>query len=54
MANVLAGLGHCIAKSKSVPGTRSSHNFVPIFCNKIAHKLSSADEEFIHSSNASV
>ena len=32
---------------KSVPGTRSSCNFVPISCNKIAHKLTSEDGELL-------
>ena len=35
------------AKSKTVPGTRSSHHFVPISCNKIAHELTSEDREFL-------
>ena len=35
------------AKSKTLPGTRSSHHFVPISCNKIAHKLTSEDSKFI-------
>ena len=30
----------------TLPGTRSSHHFVPIFCNKTAHKLTSEDREF--------
>ena len=28
-------------------GTRSSHHFVPIFCNKIADKLTSEDRQFL-------
>ena len=43
MVNASANLEDCFAKSKTVPGTRSSHHFVPISCNKIAHKLSSED-----------
>ena len=31
---------------KGVPGTRSSHQFVPISCNRIAHKLTSEDSKF--------
>ena len=31
----------------AVPGTRSNHHFVPISCSKIAHKLTSEDEEFL-------
>ena len=34
-------------KSKTVPGTRSSYHFVPISRNKIAHKLTSEDREFL-------
>ena len=30
-----------------MPKTRSSHNFVLISCNKIAHKLASEDREFL-------
>ena len=47
MVNVCADLEDCFAKSKTVPGTRSSHHFVPISCNKIAHKLTSEDREFL-------
>ena len=32
---------------KGEDGTRSSHHFVPIFCNKIADKLTSEDREFL-------
>ena len=46
MVNVHADLEDCFAKSKTMPGTRSSHYFVPISCNKIAHKLTSEDREF--------
>ena len=37
----------CFAKSKTMPGTRSSYHFGPISCNKIAHKLTSDDREFL-------
>ena len=47
MVNVCADLEDCFAKSKTVPGTRSSHHFVPIPCNTIAHKLTSEDREFL-------
>ena len=47
MVNVSADLEDCFAKSKTVPGTRSSHHFVPITCNKIARKLTSEDSEFL-------
>ena len=47
MVNVRADLEDCFAKSKTVPGTRSSHHFVPISCNKIAQKLTSEDREFL-------
>ena len=39
MVNVHADLEDRFAKSKTVSGTRSSHHFVPISCNRIAHKL---------------
>ena len=41
MVNVCADLEDDFAKSKAVPGTRSSHHFVTIFCNKITQKLTS-------------
>ena len=47
MVNVCADLEDHFAKSKTVPETRSSHHFVPISCNKIAHKLTSEDREFL-------
>ena len=47
MVNVRADLEDPFAKSKTVPGTRSSHHIVPISCNKIAHKLTSEDSEFL-------
>ena len=47
MVNVCADLEDHFAKSKTVPQTRSSHHFVPISCNKIAHKLTSEDREFL-------
>ena len=47
MVNVRAELEDGFAKSKTVPGTRSSHHFVPISCNKIAHKLTSEGSEFL-------
>ena len=47
MVNVHADLEDCIAKSKTVPGTRSSHHFVPISWNKIADKHTSEDVEFL-------
>ena len=47
MVNVHADLEDRFAKSKTLPGTRSSHHFVPISCNKIAHKLTSEDSKFI-------
>ena len=46
MVNVCADLEDCFAKSKTVPGT-SSHHFVPKSCNKIAHKLTSEDSDFL-------
>ena len=47
MVNVHADLEDHFAKSRTMPGTRSSHHFVPISCNKIAHKLTSEDREFL-------
>ena len=47
MVNVRTDLEEHFAKSKIVPGTRSSHHFVPISCNKIAHKLTSEDGNFL-------
>ena len=45
--NVHADLEDRFAKSKNMPGIRSSHHFVPLSCNKIAHKLTSVDSEFL-------
>ena len=48
MVNVHADLEDHYAKSKTtVPGTRSSHHFVLISCNKTAHKLTSGDSKFL-------
>ena len=47
MVNVCADLADDFAKSKTMPGTRSSHHYVPISCNKIAHKFTSEDREFL-------
>ena len=47
MANVRSDLVDHFAKSKTMPGTRSRHHFVPISCNKIAHKLTSEDSKFL-------
>ena len=47
MVNIRADLEDRFAKSKTMPGTRSSHHFVPISCNKIANKLTSEDREFL-------
>ena len=44
---VFADVEDCFAKSKTMPGTKSSHHFVPISWNKIAHKLTSEDSEFL-------
>ena len=45
--NVHADLEDHCTKSKTMPGTRNSHHFVPIFCNKMAHKITSEDREFL-------
>ena len=42
LVNVHADLEDSFAKSKTLPGTRSSYHFVPISCNKIAHKLTNS------------
>ena len=47
MVNVFADLEDRFAKTKAVSGTGSNHHFVPISCNKIAHKLKSKDREFL-------
>ena len=47
MVNVRADLEDRFAKSITMPETRSSHHFVPISCNKIAHKLTSEDREYL-------
>ena len=47
MVNVRADLEDRFAKSNTVLGARSSHHFVPISCNKIAHKLTSEDSGFL-------
>ena len=45
--NVCPDLEHCFAKSKTMSGTKSSYHFVPISCNKITHKITSEDREFV-------
>ena len=47
MVNVCVDMEDRFVKSKTMPGTRSSHHFVPTSCNKIAHKLTSEDREFL-------
>ena len=47
MVNVRADLEDRFAKSKTIPGTGSSHHFVPISCNKTAHDLTCEDREFL-------
>ena len=47
MVNVRADLEDRFEKSMIVPGTRSSHHFVPISCHKIVHKLTSENREFL-------
>ena len=47
MVNVRADLENRFAKLNTVPGTRTGHHFVPISSNKIAHKLTSEDSEFL-------
>ena len=33
--------------AKTMTGTRGSHHLLPITCNKVAHKLTSEDSEFL-------
>ena len=47
MVNVRADLEDRATKLNTVPGTRSSHHFVSIYCNKIANKLKNEDREFL-------
>ena len=47
MFNIPVDLEDDFAKSKTVLGTRSSHHFVPISCNKITLKLTSEEIEFL-------
>ena len=47
MVNVCVNLEDPFAESKTVPVTRNSHHLVPISCDKIAHKLTSEDREFL-------
>ena len=47
MVNVCSDLADCFKKSRAVAGTRSSHHFVLIPCNKTAHELTSEDREFL-------
>ena len=47
MVNVRADLEERFAKLKTVPRTKSSHHFVPISWNKIGHKLTSEEREFL-------
>ena len=47
MVNVRADLEDCFAKSKTMPGTRSSHHFAPRSWNKIGHKLTFENREFL-------
>ena len=47
MVNVPADLEDRFSKSKTAPGTRSSHHFVPISCKEIAQNFTSEDREFL-------
>ena len=49
MVKVFADLEDHFEKSKAVPGTKSSNHFVSISCNKISHKFTSEDREFLQS-----
>ena len=47
MTSVRTDLEDHFANPKTAPERRSSHHFVPISCNKIAHKLTSEDTKFL-------
>ena len=47
IVNLCADLEDSFAKSKTMHRTRSSNHFVSISCNRIAHKLTSEDREFL-------
>ena len=44
MDEVCKSLEERLSSGNTVPGTRSSHHFIPLSSSKIAHKLSSEDE----------
>ena len=44
MDEVRKSLEERFSRGNTVPGTRSSHHFIPLSSSKIAHKLSSEDE----------
>ena len=44
MGEVRKSLEERFSRGNTVPGTRSSHHFIPLSSSKIAHKLSSEDE----------
>ena len=46
MVNVRADLEDRVTRLKTVPGKRSSHHFVSIYCNKIAYKFKNEDSFF--------
>ena len=46
MVNVCTDWEDRFAKSKTTPETKSTHHFVPISCNKIAHKHTREEREF--------
>ena len=47
MDEVRKSLEERFSRGNTVPGTRSSHHFIPISSSKIAHKLSSEDESHV-------
>ena len=47
IVNVCADLEDRFARSKTMPGTRSSHHFLPISCDEIGHKLKSEDKKVL-------
>ena len=47
MDEVRKSLEERFSRGNTVPGTRSSHHFIPLSSSKIAHKLSSEDKSHV-------
>ena len=48
MTGVRKSLEERFSRGNTVPGTRSSHHFVPLSSSKIAHKLTSEDDFYVN------